>query len=152
VAKRFEVTGLRELGQAFRALDAEVQLKVAGNAASAGARVFKKRIAQLAPVADAPYLVEGVVVDPGNIGRNVIVKRLKASETPVTAEALVVVRGKRKDGYASRIGSLQEFGTVNQPPQPFFRPGAEQSMEPAAQAVKKKLQQGIEKKIKELSK
>lgn len=152
MAKRIEVKGLRELGMKFKQLDYDVQSKIARAATNAGAQVMRKAIAKNAPVAEEAYKQPGVIVQPGNLGRNVVVKRLKESETPATSEHLVVMRGKRKYGYASRVGSLQEFGTVEQAPQPFFRPGANESIDAAASAVKERFGKRIDKAIKDLSK
>ena len=148
----FKIEGLQQLTDAFRALDRDVQANVARAVTNAGAQVFKTRIAALAPVASEPYKIEDVIVQPGNIGRNVVVKRLKPSDTSATSEHLVVVRGKRKYGYASRVGALQEFGTVKQPAQPYFRPGADQAAEPALDAMKQKFKARMEKAIRDASK
>jgi HK97 gp10 family phage protein len=149
---KLKVDGLPALGAAFKTLTRDVQDKVARAATNAGTQVFKKRIAQLAPVAPEPYKIEGLIVQPKNIQRNVVVKRLKPSETPATSEHIVVVRGKRKYGYASRVATLQEFGTVKQPAQPFFRPGAAEAAQPAVDALKKRFKTRIEKAIKDASK
>jgi HK97 gp10 family phage protein len=145
------------MGETFKGLSRDVQDKVARAATNAGAQVLKKRIASLAPIADEAYKVqnkkgETLTVQPGNLGRNVVVKRLREGETNATSEHLVVMRGKRKYGYASRIGSLQEFGTVDQPAQPFFRPGAQQAIEPALAALKDRFGKRINKAIKDRSK
>lgn len=152
MATRIDLKGLRDLGKAFATLNEQVQQKIARAATSAGATVFKKEIARRAPVADAPYRVEDVVVQPRNIERNVVTKRLKPSETSATSEHLVVVRGKRKYGYASRVAALQEFGTVDMPAQPFFRPGAAAAAETAANAVRDRFGKRINAEIKKLEK
>lgn len=151
MVRRYEVTGIRELGEAFRTLGKKVQNNIARATTNAGAQVFKKRIAELAPVAPEPYKIEGVVVQPGNLKRNVVTKHLKKSQTSATSEHLVLMRGKKEHGYASRVGALQEFGTVKQQPQPFFRPGAEQAVEPAIDAMTKRFKQRIDKAIQEAS-
>jgi len=158
MAKRIELKGLREMGAKFKLLDYEVQKKIARAASNAGAQVMKKAIVKNAPVAPEDYFVQDAKggdrlrVQPGNLGRNVVVKRLKEGQTTATSEHLIVMRGKRKYGYASRIGSLQEFGTVEQAPQPFFRPGANESIDAAANAVKDRFGKRIDKAIKDLSK
>ncbi|KQV85435.1 HK97-gp10 family putative phage morphogenesis protein [Rhizobacter sp. Root1221] len=150
MARSIVVKGLRELGLKFKQLDEKVQKNVARSATSAGATVFKKEIARRAPVADEPYRIEDVMVEPRNLERNVVVKRLKPSQTSATSEHLVVMRGKRKYGYASRVAVLQEFGTVTAPAQPFFRPGADAAAQPAAAAVSKRFGDRIKKAIKDL--
>lgn len=151
MATRIDSKGLRDLGKAFATLNADVQQKTARAATSAGATVFKKRIKALAPVAAETYKIEDVIVQPGNIGRNVVVKRVKPSETTATSEHLVVVRGKQKYGYASRVAALQEFGTVENPPKPFFRPGAAQAAEEASNAVRERFGKRIQSAIDKLS-
>jgi len=148
----FNTKGLRELSIAFKALDGELQQKIARSATAAGAGIFKKAIARLAPVAPEPYKIEGLIVQPGNLARNVVVKRLKPGQTDATSEHLVVMRSKRRYGYAGRIGSLQEFGSVNMSPNPFFRPGADAAAEPAANAVRDRLAKGLKAAIKKLEK
>lgn len=145
--KGAKVLGLRELGEAMRGLAADTAGKAARSATGAGAGVVRKAAKGSAPVADAPYTVRarkgdpGVLVQPANIGRNIITKHVKGSH--LTSEHIVTVRGKRKDGYASRIAALQEFGTVSMPPQPTLGPALEQNVQPAIDAIAKRLQQRI---------
>lgn len=144
----FEVKGLRELGQAMTALSADIAKKIAFAGALAGAGVVKKAAAQGAHVAQKAYLVQqkkgdkAFAVQPGNIGRNVVTKRVKSE---LTAEYVVMVRGKRKDGFAGRAARLMEFGTVNMPPKPFLRPAFEANKEAAANAMKDRLAKRIAK-------
>lgn len=152
---RVKTTGFRELGLALKELDAKVQQKILRSVTSAGATVVKKTIARKAPVADAEYTVTDsagnkVTVQPGNLGKKVNVRKLKASETTASSEHIVSLAATRKDGYARRIGTLQEFGTVDQPPRPFFRPGAEEAMNPAIEAMKSRFKVRIDKAISEV--
>lgn len=141
---RTEVKGLRELGEALKALGDDVGLKIARAATASAANVIKKRAKQLAPIAPEPYTIEGVLVQPGNIGKNIVTKRVKRGETNLTSEHVVAVRGKAKYGYASRVGSLQEFGTVNHPAQPFLRPAFDQEKGAAVTAMVDRLQKRID--------
>lgn len=146
---RFQVKGLRELGAAMRGLSADMAGKVAQSATGAGAGVVRKAAKANAPIAEAPYTVrsgkgdEGVLVQPANIPKNIITKRVRTSA--LTSEHVVTVRGKRKDGYANRIGILQEFGTVNAPAQPFLGPALESNVQAATDAMAKRLKARIEK-------
>jgi len=142
-----KVEGLRQLGQAMRTLSADVNKKIARAATGAGAQVVKKAVkaAVRDPRADEAYKVEGTTVQPGNISRNVVAKALKPHEAGMTSMHIVTVRGKKKHGYASRIGALQEFGTVNMPANPFMRPGFEGSKTQAVEAIKNRLKQRIDK-------
>lgn len=142
-----KVEGLRELGLRLKDLSTDMQKKVARAATNAAAQIIKKRAKQLAPIAPAPYRVDdgtkaGQIVRPGNIGKNIVTKRV--ANSPLTSEHVVAVRGKRKDGYANRIGVLQEFGTVKQAPQPFMRPAFDQEKGFAVAAMKQKLRDRIE--------
>lgn len=147
--QRVQVTGLRELGEKLRQLGTLAAANgVAQKAVNAGARVIKKKAIDKAPVAPAPYRVDdgtksGQLVQPRNIQRNVVVK--KVSQSQYTAEAVVAIRGKRKNGYASRIASLAEFGTVKQSPKPFMRPAFEEGKFEAVDAIALRLQEEIEK-------
>lgn len=145
MATRIEIKGLRELGEAMKALGDDIGLKIARSATNAGAQVIKRRAKELAPVAPEPYEIEGVVVQPGNIGKNIVVKRLKRNQTQLTSEHVVTVRGKAKYGYASRVGALQEFGTVHHPAQPFMRPAFEQEKGFAVQKMRETLKRRIDK-------
>jgi hypothetical protein len=56
MAKRsVTVSGLDELGERLRALNADMLEKVARQATAAGAGVIKRRAIAKAPVAEAPY-------------------------------------------------------------------------------------------------
>ena len=143
---RIEVRGLKALQARMEELSVQVQVKIAGQATGAAARVVKKRAVQLAPVAPEPYLFEGDLIQPANIGRNIVAKKVRRTEH--TAEHVVAVRGKKKYGYASRVGALQEFGTVKQAPQPFMRPAFDETHQAAIEAMKKALTRGIERAAK----
>lgn len=142
---RVEIKGLRELGAALKALGDSVGSKIGRSAVGQGAGVVKKAVKKRAPVAAEPYEIEGVKVQPGNIGKNVVTKRVKSSETNLTVEYVVAIRGKRKYGYANRVASLQEFGTVNMEANAFVRPAYEESKEPAVQKTVSVLGKQIDK-------
>lgn len=131
------VLGLKELGQTLKGLSSDMQARVARRATNAGAQIVKKAviIAVDDPRAQKPYKVEGELVFPSNISRNVIVKRIPPDETDLTSEHIVTVRGKAPHGYASRIASLKEWGTVKEAATPFMGPGFENSKGAALQAM-----------------
>lgn len=145
MATRVEIKGLRELGEAMKDLGDDIGLKIARAATNAGAQVIKRRAKELAPVAPEAYVIDGVLVQPGNIGKNIVVKRVQRGQTPLTSEHVVTVRGKAKYGYASRVGALQEFGTVKQSPQPFMRPAFDQEKGFAVQKIRETLKRRIDK-------
>jgi len=138
-----KVEGLRELGQAMRTLGREVSTKIAGAMTNAGAQVVKKDAIQRAPEHDEPHEVDGVLVQPGNLKKNIVVKKVSKNRTPLTSAHIVTVRGKKKDGYAARYGRLQEFGTVHHAPQPFLRPAFDGNRMQAVDAMKKRGEQRI---------
>jgi HK97 gp10 family phage protein len=158
-----KIEGLRELGLAMKNLSADIAQKVSHQALSAGASIIKKSAIVGAPLADEPYRVEGnvrskikvgkrtkrvksltsVLVQPGNIKRQIVLKRLPASQTTLTSEYIVTVRGKAQHGFASRLASLHEFGTVKMPAKPFMRPAFENNKSRAVNAIKDRLAKRI---------
>ncbi len=140
-----QVQGLSQLGQSLKSLGADMQARVARRATNAAAQVVKKSVISAVddPRAKKPYTVEGELVFPGNISRNVIVKRIPPGETDLTSEHIVTVRGKAAHGYASRIASLKEWGTVKEAPTPFMTPGYERSKGEAYEAMADSLRTDI---------
>lgn len=116
------VDGLVELGKRMADLAADMQKSVANGALLAGAQLIKREAIARAPTADEEHVIEGVHVKPGNLKKNIVVKRIPASQSAHTAEYVVAVRGKAKYGFASRYGSIQEFGSIKQAARPFMRP------------------------------
>lgn len=144
-----KIDGLDDLARRMKALGDDLTSKIAVSATGAGARVIRKLAKQKAPIAPADYEVEGQRVERGNLPKQIVVKRVPKSKRTMTSEHVVAVRGKRKDGYANRIGQLQEFGTVKQDPQPFMRPAFEQGKGEALDAIVKTLKRRIDKAEKE---
>lgn len=132
-----QVQGLSQLGQSLKGLGADMQARIARRATNAAAQIVKKAVIAAVndPRADKPYKVEGELVFPGNISKNIIVKRIPPGETDLTSEHIVTVRGKAAHGYASRIASLKEWGTVKEAPTPFMTPGFETSKGSALEAM-----------------
>ena len=143
-----QIKGLRELGEKMRSLSNEVNAKLCAQAVGAGAQVVKKTIASHAPVAkEATYKHLGVTVEAGNIGRNVITKKLSKSQTPLTAESIVTIRTKRKYAEARRVATFFEFGTINLAPKSFFRKGFDESKGAASVKIAETLARGIALKV-----
>lgn len=138
-----EIKGLRQLGENLKALGDEVGSKIARQATGRAARIVQDREIELAPEAPADYVVDGVQVQKGNIKRQIKVKRVKAGDTQLTSEHRVVIRGKAKYGYASRVASIYEYGSVKQPARPFVRPAWDQTKEPAKLELIETLRRGI---------
>lgn len=143
-----KIEGLVELNEKMRKLGAAVGTKIARSATNAGAQVVKKQAIRLAPEWDfGPHKLkvggETVTVPPGNLKKNIVVKRIARSE--LTSEHIVTVRGKRKDNFAARYGRLVEYGTVKMSPEPFMRPAFEQEKGFAVQAIIGRVKKGIDK-------
>lgn len=142
------IQGLRELQRALHAKALDMQRRVARRAVSAGAKVVKEAVAEAAgrqpTLADKPYTHNGVTYQPGHVARNVISKNLQ-EDVGRLHEAIVAVRSNKANGYAGKIASLNEFGTVNMPAQPFMRPGFESSKTAAVAAIVDRLKTEIEK-------
>lgn len=147
-----KVEGLRELGAAMQALGNEVAKRIATGMTSAAAGVVRKDAIARAPEHDKAHTVDGVEVQPGNLRKNIVRKKVSKSKTRLTSEHLVTVRGKRKDGYAARYGRLQEFGTVHHAPQPFLRPAFDAKKMEAIEAMKKTAGRRIEAAAKKAAK
>jgi len=140
-----QVTGLRELGRSLERLSAEVRTKIARRATGAGAAVVKAAVKDHAlrqpTLADEAFTHEGVTYEPGHIARNVISKHLGSGA--IDSEHIVAVRSNKGNGYAGRIASLNEFGTVKMAAQPFMRRGFEESKVAAVNAIAAALGNGI---------
>lgn len=152
MATTVKVEGLRELGAAMQALGNEVAKRIASGMTSAAAGVVRKDAIARAPEHDKVHTVDGVEVQPGNLKKNIVRKKVAKSKTRLTSEHLVTVRGKRKDGYAARYGRLQEFGTVHHAPQPFLRPAFDSKKMEAIDAMKKTAGRRIEAAAKKAAK
>ena len=119
---------------------------------SAAAGIVRKDAIARAPEHDEPHSVDGVLVQPGNLKRNIVRKKVAKSRTTLTSEHIVTVRGKKKDGYAARYGRLQEFGTVHHAPQPFLRPAFDNNRMRAVDEMKRVGQRRIEAAAKKAAK
>lgn len=142
---RVRVEGLQELQRRMQALSADMGEKIAFGAVLAGANLIKKEAISLAPVSDKSSQIEGVKVDPGNLKRNIVNKRVPKGQRQMTAEYIVTVRGKAKNAYASRYGAIVEFGSVDRGPQPFMRPAFEHEKGFAVAKIREILLKRIEK-------
>jgi HK97 gp10 family phage protein len=137
------VTGLRELGATLKRLDADIQERICRRATAAGARVIQESAQRRAPVAQEPYVINGITVQPRNLPSKIKVTRVKPSDTPLTSQHLVVVLAGAKHGYASRVGSLQEFGTVKMQANPFMRPAFDEDGHKALDAIVNTVRSGV---------
>ena len=138
-----KVEGLKELGARMEQLSKDVALKIGRAATSAGAKVIKDQAISNAPDSEEPHVVDHMLVQPGNLKKNIVVKRITKSE--LTSEHIVTVRGKRKDGYAARYGRLVEFGTVKMAPRSYLRAAMLARQQDAFEKIKTTLAKRITK-------
>lgn len=131
-----KVEGLQQLASRFRALASDVQDRIGQKSTNAGGIVIRNKAKAKAPIAPADYEVEGVKVQRGNLRKQIVTKGIAKGKRQLAGETLVVVRGRRKDGYANRIGQLQEFGTVKMEPNAFMRPAFQEGKAEAVQSLK----------------
>jgi len=140
------VHGLRELGEAMRELKAEVAKSIASSMTNAAAQVIKK--AAVANIRSSPS------VDTGSLRDSVIVKKIPRSQTSLTSEHIVTVRGRgklikrgKKKGQKQTEAPhahLVEFGTVNMKAEPFLRPSFDHQKGKAVEAMKERGKARIE--------
>jgi HK97 gp10 family phage protein len=151
---KVKVEGLRELGERMQALANAVNKRIAQKAVNAGATIIKKQAIANAPKYPRAHTLQigkgkhtaTVVVPPGTLKKNIVVK--KVTKTRYTAEAIVTVRGKRKDFFAARYGRLVEYGTVKMAAEPFLRPAFEEEKGFAVGRIKQVLTLEINKATK----
>lgn len=145
----YKVEGLRELGNAMRELGQREALKIAGAMTNAGAQVVKKEA--VLNIEKSPS------IDEGDLRDAVIVKKRGRSESRLTSEHIVTVRGRGKETKKSvQFGAphahLVEFGTVNMPAEPFLRPALDQNIQKAIDAMKAKGDGRVEAAARKLAK
>lgn len=141
----FRVEGLAELGRRMRTLGGDIESKIAFGSVLAGANIIKKEAIRLAPVSSKTSVIDGVKIEPGNLKKNIVNKRVPKAQRQMTAEYVVTVRGKAKHGFASRVGAIEEFGSVEQTAQPYMRPAFEGKKNEAAAKIVEILRKRIDK-------
>lgn len=164
------VEGLRELGEAMRSLGKEVGTKISRRMTAAAARVVKQAAVAGAPVADEPHfwyrrkrnavrrrgkVQEKVLVQPGNLKKNIVARSVPPSKLGgLTAAHVVTVRHKGRGvvGEPYAEGIFQEFGTVHHAPQPFLRPAFDNNRMRAVEEMKRVGQRRIEAAAKKAAK
>lgn len=135
-----QVLGLKELGARMRKLSEKVNNKIAGRATSAGASLIKKQY--------KTNLFTNPSVDSGLVEKNVIIKKLRKSQTQYTSEHIVTVKKRQYPDHKAntrQVAGFLEFGTVKQPAEPALRPAFEQEKGFAVARIKQVLADGITK-------
>ena len=140
---KFDISGLKELQLAMNRLSGDMAGKIARQATAAAAGVVRKAAKNNAPV------------DTGNLKAAIVMKRKR--ETNLTEEYNVAVRaGKKSDVKNAKAGKGRlgkdayyfrhiELGTVKMTPRPFLGPALSENIQPATDAMKKRLTARLQK-------
>lgn len=137
-----DMLGLGELESDLLRVSSATANKAIRDAVLAGARVARDKSRESAPVRS------------GTLKRNLVVTRLRQSQTPGAAVAGVSIkrpaakkRGNRssaKPQSAPYYWLFLEFGTSNMNAKPFLRPAWDNNLTQIEQAVRSKLAQAID--------
>lgn len=134
--------GLSDLVQAFAQLKKQASGAPARKVTAAGAAVVKKaikqRAAQQPTLADAPFVREGKVVQPGAIARAVVSKYI--ADSGAASQHIVAIASNPGNGHIGQVAKYLEFGTVKMPPKPFVRPAVQASAGAAVAAMQAALE------------
>lgn len=140
--------GFTELGENMRLLRGPLALKICGKATGKGAQLVKRAVKRKTPKSEKEHDLkigaETIRIQPGNLEKNIIVKKIKSD---LTSEHIVTVRGKKAGNYARRYGRLVEFGTVKMAPRSFVRAGFDQSKHEAVEVIRTSLDVEIGKAV-----
>lgn len=140
---KFEVQGLKQLGEKLAQMSDEMADKIARRSASAGARLIRDAARRNAPV------------DTGNLKAAIVYKYNRKST--LTAGYNVATRvGTTRDIKAAKAGTgalgkdawyafLLEYGTVKMAPRPFMGPALDSNAQKATNVMKEKLEELINK-------
>lgn len=147
---QIKVEGLRELGEALKALPAEVASRSGGplrGALQAAGRVFQKEAkknADTMPVSNVDDRDD--YIRTGRLGRSIAVKRDR-NPRDVTERVVVKPRGgnqhTKPDDKRAPYWDEVEFGTTKMPARPFMRPAADSQVHNALAEFKTKFGAGI---------
>jgi HK97 gp10 family phage protein len=133
-----KVAGLATLGDALRSMGADMLLKTARRMTNAGAQVVKKRAIAKAPQSAQVHQLgrrKDQVVNPGNLKRNIVVRRIRP-RTPGREDYTVGVRhGSGKAPRDAFYWRFIEFGTVKMGARPFLRPAFDGGKGEAVEAM-----------------
>lgn len=116
--------GLRQLGEELQKRGDAMGRRDAAAAVGVAANVIREDAAERAPRSEKAHQLgvrKGEIVQPGNLQRNVVLKRV--TDGRLTAEYVVGVRaGSGKSPDDAFYGDFVELGTVKMAAQPFIRP------------------------------
>ena len=151
------IEGLKELDQALKQLPDRLARNGLRASVYAGAKVVRDEAKRRAPKA-----VKALGTDqppPGTLKRSVIMKQIRELSGQDRQTFFVTVRHGKKYRKQGKKGNLSqdawywrfiEFGTRKMAAMPFLRPALEAKRHEAAQAMKMRLRQRIEKHASEL--
>src|SRR4029077_11031475 len=134
---RFEVKGLRELGEALRELGGPGAIRACVGATGAAARFVKEQAKN--NIRSSPS------IDTGSLLESIIVKKLPKSEENLTSAHIVTPRQRRTGRKKNRAkqrntwwARLVEFGPVNMQAEPFLEPALSHNITRATEIMKNK--------------
>jgi HK97 gp10 family phage protein len=131
-----DIQGLDELVKKMRELSPKLARNGLRAAVNAGAQVVKKEAASRVPV------------DTGALKRAVYAKQIRELSGDTQQTFYVAVRQGRRERAKNRDGwhwRFIEFGTKSMPARPFLRPALDVKKTEAAERIKTKLIERIEK-------
>ncbi len=137
------IDGLRELREALRKLNTKVATRLAGRATGKAANGIKKLAKQ--------KIQSNPSIDTGSLLNSVIVKKIPKSQTEMTSEHIVTVRGRGKPRVSKKgvkqaqapHASLVEYGTVHMPAEPYMRPAFDNGKSAALNVIVETLRDGL---------
>jgi HK97 gp10 family phage protein len=150
-----EVTGLKELNEALRALPDRIARNVLRASVSAGAAVIRKEVKARAPVYTGP--VQKGHPPPGTLKRAVFQKQARELSSLIRQNFIVGVRhGKaRADKKGRTLDAFYwrfvEFGTEKMAARPFMRPAFEAKKNAAVEAIKTYMAERIPREVEKLN-
>lgn len=146
---KIQVEGLKELGERLQKLDKDMAGRVVRAATAAAANVVKKAAIQNAPISSEPHQLgrrKDQIAQPGNLRKNIIIRRLPPAQRTSTEEYIVTIRaGSGKVPKDAFYGKFVEFGTVKMAPRPFLRPAIDNNVQAAIDAMKERIVKRLEK-------
>lgn len=153
-----EIQGLKELGEALRALPERAARNTARGATAAAAAVIRDEAK-----VKAPYFTGSVAQGhppPGTLRRSIILKQIPELSGPLKQMFYVTVRHGKKYQKQGKKGNLSqdayywrfvEFGTENMAAKPFLRPAFEAKKLEAVTAFETYLKTRLAKEVDKLN-
>lgn len=144
---RFQVAGLRQLGENMRVLNSKVAKRVCTRATSKAAQIIKRRA--------KATLKQNPSVQTGLLEKAVIIKKLGKKDSKLTSEHISAVKKVQypdDPDTTRRVANFVEFGTVRMPAEPFMRPAFDTGKSEALTAMTDELRRGIDDATKGLPK